>query len=224
MKRIGDIWTEPSLVPYTNAIFSTDGKRLYVGSSKEGDDPYFVEKQGNSWSKPKKVNIVTNFPEIRFVYFPSIASNGTLYFMGYASGLWINIGMYRTELKNGEYTKPELLPSSINLPGNIRNWTPFIAPDESYLIFCSTRGLPKSDQGDLFICFRLPDSNWTEPISMGEPINTNQLERFPAVSPDGMYLFFTRDSQEYDEDVYWVSSRIIDKLKAKAILEHRVKQ
>jgi hypothetical protein len=59
---------------------------------------------------------------------------------------------------------------------------------------------------------------------MGEPINTNQLERFPAVSPDGMYLFFTRDSQEYDEDVYWVSSRIIDKLKAKAILEHRVKQ
>jgi Tol biopolymer transport system component len=95
----------------------------------------------------------------------------------------------------------------------MRNWTPFIAPDESYLIFCSTRGLPASDQGDLYISFRQPDGNWTEPVSLGEPINSKGLDRFPAVSPDGKYLFFTQRTRDHDEDVFWVSTNIIERLR-----------
>ena len=144
--------------------------------------------------------------------------------MGYLEGQWINLGIYRAELVNGEYAKPEVLPPSINTLKGIRNWTPYIAPDESYLIFCSTRGLPASDQGDLYICFRRPDGSWTDPVSLGEPINSTEMERFPAVSPDGKYLFFTRDTPGHDEDVYWVSAGIIGKLKAKAIQEQRRKQ
>jgi len=46
------------------------------------------------------------------------------------------------------------------------------------------------------------------------------MERFPAVTPDGKHLFFTRDTMPgYNEDVYWVSAGIIAKLKAKAIQE-----
>jgi hypothetical protein len=113
--------------------------------------------------------------------------------MGYAEGRWINLGIYRSEFINGEYTKPELLPSGINSPGSVRNWAPYIAPDESHLIFCSTRGLPEYDQGDLFISFRNPEGNWINPVSLGETVNSNQMERFSTVSPDGKYLFFTRD-------------------------------
>jgi Tol biopolymer transport system component len=216
MRRIGGRWTASEVSPYGDgAVFSPDGKRLYFGSKEKGEDPYYVEKQGNRWSEPKYVGLVSRFPELQCAYFPSIASNGTLYFMGYLKGQWADIGIYRAELINGEYAKPELLPSSINTMGGIRNWTPFIAPDESYLIFCSTRGLPSSDQGDLFICFRQPDGSWPEPISLGTLINTNQLERFPAVSPDGKYLFFTRDTPDHDEDVYWVSAKLIDRLKEK---------
>lgn len=219
MHRIGGRWTAPEKSPFDSArnapIFSPDGKRLYFDSKKEGDDPYYVEKHGNNWSEPKIVNIISRFPEVRFAYFPSIASNGTLYFMGYLEGQWINIGIYRAELINGDYAKPELLPPSINTLNGVRNWTPYIAPDESYLIFCSTRGLPESDQGDLYISFRQHDGNWTDPVSLGEPINSNEMERFPAVSPDGKYLFFTRDTPGSDEDVYWVSAKIIDRLREK---------
>lgn len=222
MRRVGGQWTAPEKSPFDGApIYSSDGKRLYFGSKKEGEDLTFVEKQGNSWSKPKSVGLVTRFPEVRFAYFPSITRNGTLYFMGYHEGQFINMGIYRAERINGEYAKPVLLSASINTLGGVRNWTPFIAPDESYLIFCSTRGLPASDQGDLFVCFRQPDGSWTDPVSMGAPINTREMERFPAVSPDGKYLFFTRDTNipgyAYDEDVYWVSAGIIEKLKAKGL-------
>lgn len=216
MLRVGDRWTAPEKSQFgSTPIFSPDGKRLYFGSTKEGDDPYYAEKHGNGWSEPKMVNIVSRFPEVRFAYFPSIASNGTLYFMGYLEGQWINLGIYRAELINGNYAKPELLPQGINSLNGVRNWTPYIAPDESYLIFCSTRGLPASDQGDLYISFRQTDGIWTDPVSLGEPINSNELERFPAVSPDGKYLFFTRDTPGNDEDVYWVSAKIIDRLREK---------
>jgi SAM-dependent methyltransferase len=79
------------------------------------------------------------------------------------------------------------------------------------------RGLPNSDQGDLFISFMLTDGNWTDPVTMGTSINTNQMERFSTVSSDGKYLFFTRDTPGYDEDVYWVSAKIIDDLKKESI-------
>ena len=224
MRRVGGKWTAAEKSPFDGApIYSSDGKRLYFASKKEGDDLTFVEKQGNAWSEPKGVGLVTRFSEVRFAYFPSITANGTLYFMGYLQGQPGNLGIYRAEITNGMYAKPELLPPSINTLKGIRNWTPFIAPDESYLIFCSTRGLPESDQGDLFVSFRPPDGSWTDPVSLGAPINTKELERFPAISPDGKYLFFTRDTPGHDEDVYWVSAGIIGKLKAKAIQEKRLK-
>jgi hypothetical protein len=225
MRRVGDRWTEPEVSPYgSGPVFSPDGKRFYLGSKGEGYDPCFFEKRGNRWSEPKSVGLVTRFPELKFAYNLSIASNGTLYFLGYAAGLWNNFGLYRAELIKGEYAKPELLPSSINAPGGIRNWTPFIAPDESYLIFSSSRGTSSYDQGDLYVCFRQPEGNWSDPISLSEPINSNQNERFPSLSPDGKYLFFTRWTPDYDEDVFWVSAGIIKKLKAKSIQEQRLKQ
>jgi Tol biopolymer transport system component len=222
MRRTGDKWTAPEASPYSSMpFFSPNGQRIYFDDKENGLS--FVEKQGNNWSEPKSLGLVARFPELKNAFYPSIASNGTIYFMGYDEGQWNNFGIYRAELINGEYAKPELLPPSINAPGGMRNWAPFISPDESYLIFCSTRGLSKYDEGDLFVSFRQSDGSWTDPVTLGAPINTNQMERFSTLSPDGKYLFFTRDTPGYDEDVYWVSARIIEKLKTKAIQELRHK-
>ena len=50
---------------------------------------------------------------------------------------------------------------------------------------------------------------------MGESINTTNQERFPYVSPDGKYLFFTRRNNPNKDDIWWVSTKIIKKLKDK---------
>jgi Tol biopolymer transport system component len=218
MWRIGDKWTVPEVSQYGNMpFFSPDGKRIYFANNE--NNPCFVEKQGNNWSEPKVVDIVTRFPELKFAYCPSITHNGTLYFVGYSAGprdnYGNNYGIYRAELINGEYAKPELLPPSVNKPG-ILNWTPFIATDESYLIFSSNRGTSNDDPGDIYISFRQLDGHWTDADNLGATINSNQQERFPAVSPDGKYLFFTRWTSDYDEDVFWVSAKIIDRLREKS--------
>jgi hypothetical protein len=172
------------------------------------DGPYFVEKQGNGWSEPKCVGLVARFPELRAVSQHSITRNGTLYFLGCSAGLKDDYGIYRAELINGEYAKPELLPRSINLPPFL-NWTPFIAPDESYLLFSSGR----SGSLDIYISRRLADGTWTEPVGLGETINTKRQERFPTVSPDGKYLFFTRWVSNDNEDVFWVDAASIPALR-----------
>jgi len=215
MRRVGDRWTVPEISQYGSMpFFSPDGNRIYF-TNKE-NNPYFVEKQGNGWSTQKSVGIIESFPALKFAYFPTVAANGTLYFVGYADGLKNNYGIYRAELLNGQYAEPQLLPSTINAPGDILNWTPFISPDESYLIFSTSRGTSSTDKGDLYISFRKPNGTWTNAISMGAAINTNQQERLPAISPDGKYFFFTRWTPDYDEDVFWVSAKIIDKLREKS--------
>jgi hypothetical protein len=206
-------------------VFSAGGHRVYftmvrprTGTAQENQpswpdvDIWTAERNGVAWSGPKRLDILARYPELRVAGVQSIARNGTLYFMGYTPSPLNDSGIYRAELINGEYAKPELLPRSINLPPFL-NWTPFVAPDERYLLFSSNRRDPDHDAGDLYISRRLADSGWTDPVTLGEPVNSGHQERFPMLSPDGKYLFFTRPTPGHDQDVYWVDAATIPALR-----------
>ena len=89
--------------------------------------------------------------------------------------------------------------AEINLPGE---WTccPFIAPDESYIIYDSPR-----DSGfgwvDLYISFN-KNGNWTKSYNLGPKVNTKYGEGLATVSPDEKFLFFYRDI-DGTGDIYW---------------------
>jgi Tol biopolymer transport system component len=215
MLRVDGQWTEPEASPFGGMpAFSQDGNKLiFISSETEKEKGlYLLTKQGDGWSEAKSMRIITRFPELRYLYGPSITNNGTLYFFAHAEGLGSrnDFGIYRSEFINGSYAKPELLPSSINIAEAVLNWTPFIAPDESYLLFSSDRD---SSQQNLFISFRHEDGTWTEAYNLGAEINAGRGQRFPAISPDGRYMFFTRWVAPGNEDVMWVSSEIIDKIR-----------
>jgi Tol biopolymer transport system component len=105
------------------------------------------------------------------------------------------------------------------------DWTCYIAPDESYFIFCSFRK-GGFGSGDLYVCFKEKNGSWSKPINMGDKINTNLNERFPNVTPDGKYLFFNSTKKIQGAasdspgngygDMYWISAKIIDELKMQA--------
>ena len=61
---------------------------------------------------------------------------------------------------------------------------------------------------DLYITFRNSNDIWTEPVSLGEEINTSALETNAFVTPDEKYMFFTRKF-----DVYWVKADFIGNIK-----------
>jgi len=95
---------------------------------------------------------------------------------------------------------------------------PYIAPDESYLIFASDR--PGGYGGrDLYVSYR-SDARWSVPQNLGPAINTAAWELYPSVSPDGRYLFLTRRPGGWDatddSDIYWIRVTIIERLRSSA--------
>jgi Tol biopolymer transport system component len=223
MKRINNRWTKAeSFAPFGDSVshwdpfLSIDGKKLYFSANIKGVvGIWFVEKQGSVWSNPQSISPVINGSKGQCQ--AVLNSNGTAYF---SNGVARTSGcIVRSKFKNNIYLKPDTLPTCINM--GRYNSDPYIAPDDSYLLFASRR---LNDQVDIYISFHdtLSDT-WSEPVNMGELINKNLqpsylgIDRFPAISPDGKYLFFSRyNGYNNDCDVFWVSANIIDRLKEKS--------
>ena len=85
-------------------------------------------------------------------------------------------------------------------------------PDESYYIFSSKRNDSKSIN-DLDISFKQETGDWINPLNLGSKINNGFHVRFPYVSPDGKYLFFTRDNGINRDDLFWIDAKVIMEIK-----------
>jgi hypothetical protein len=228
MKRINNRWTQPqAFEPFPDSsgcydpFFANGNNRLYFAGEGRGSDIWFVERQKSGWGKPQNISTVINNDNGQCQ--ATLAKDGTIYYIDYktVNNKW-TCDIMRSVPKNGVYTKPEPLPVSIN--SAYEDWTPFIAPDGSYLIFGSyfARKTNPSAKCDLYISFHdNKKDTWSEPVSMGASINTMAQETYPVVSPDGKYLFFTRwTDDKNDMDVYWVSAKIIDEIK-KAVFDSK---
>jgi hypothetical protein len=95
-----------------------------------------------------------------------------------------------TRFVDGGWTEPETAPFS-----GATAWIdlePFVAPDGRRLFFMSTRPAPGEQEGepDIWVTDRRGDT-WSEPRPLGEPVNTDLAEYFPAVTMAGD-LYFTR--------------------------------
>lgn len=195
--------------------FSTNGDTLFFSSNRralnssfKNQTLWYVNKTIEGWSEPKPLDTVVFKKDI---YANSISKNGKRYFtVGPHGTMDWNI-FYTDSLSN---SNP--LPSHINSTGYEDG--PFIAADESYLIFESDRPTGIERNIDLYISFPKKDRTWTEPINMGSKINSTFSERFAKVSPDGKYLFFGRNTGR-GFDIYWIGADIINELKKQAAKE-----
>ena len=89
--------------------------------------------------------------------------------------------------------------------------SPFIAPDESYLIF--SRQAEGTRKADLYISFRGADGKWSQAQDMGENINTPTNDLAAKVTPEGRYIFFLSQVDVWPR-IHWVDATIIDSIRA----------
>jgi hypothetical protein len=197
-----------SLLPDKNTLlFSSSQSPEGPGKSKKGYNLWIVKSISSGLSNPRIFDTPLNsdYNDI----FPSITDDGTIYFFSNRDVPFTNEDIYRTKLVNGKYTEVERLGSPINTEND--EIDPFIASDESYLIYCSDK-LAGFGGYDLYITFRNPKGFWSEPINMGEGINSSGFDWIPFVTSDGQYFFFNSDRSGH-ADVYWVDAKIIEQLK-----------
>lgn len=195
--KAGGKWQAPKTVSFSgnegwkdiDPAFSPDGKTLIYQSTRpvpgrpdrKGFDIWSVTRSANGWSAPSHLGNLINSEESESS--ASIASNGTIYFMkDQGAG---NSDLWKSRLVNGEYQAPENLGAPVNTAKH-RESNPFIAPDESYLIYFSSDPAGLGDV-DLFISFREKDG-WSTPKHIDAPINSKLAEFCPWVHQGRLYL------------------------------------
>jgi len=201
-------WTEPEIASFSgkyrdfNPSISPDGSKLFFISNRPIDDKkkadldiWMVEKNGDGWSEPKNIGEPVNTKGWELAC--SVANDGSIYFS--TTGISGNPDLYVSKFENGKYQKPESLGDSINTPN--AETDPFIAPDQSYILFASqgrSDGLSEAGasisypRGDLYISFN-KNGKWTAAKNLGAEINSTAEESNPFVSHDGKTLYFTSE-------------------------------
>ncbi|WP_153796583.1 TolB family protein [Foetidibacter luteolus] len=222
MNFVNNQWSAPQSPSFSDTTFnevypnfSANGDTLYFSTDRTADTSsprkntlWYAVRQPQGWS-PAAVLDTTVFK--KDAYASSISNNGTRYFIIGPQGT-MDWNIYQAD-NSGKISR---LPAPINSEGYEDG--PFIAADESYLIFESDRPTGIEGNLDLYIAFRKKDGSWAAPVNMGDKINTRFSERFARVSPDGKYLFFGRNTGN-DFDIYWINAAIIDELKNKVKLD-----
>jgi Tol biopolymer transport system component len=226
MQQVNDRWSPPRVVsfpePYTygGPAVSPDGERFFfdvlIPADEDGMRPdpdiWFREKGAMGWGKIVKPGPPLNSDKSALG--PSVSRNGTLYFYSFdIEGGFGSVDIYRSRLTDDGYEKPENLGESINT--EFMDTSPFIAPDESYMLFSSMRPDGYGDF-DLYVSYQKEDGTWTEAENLGEPINSLARESTSVVSPDGKYLFFMSRRNGIGE-WFWVDAKIIERLRSSVL-------
>jgi hypothetical protein len=237
-------WTVPESGPLEFAYYSKysefdftaapDGRAVYFQTrrptgpedTEEESNVWIVEWTGSDWGEPRPLPPPVNTEE-HYEAYPTVTSSGTVYFFSGDRSGFPSADIYRSRYVNGEYLPQERLEWPIST--DFDEHDPYVAPDESYLMFGSRRpgGFGRDDT---YICFRREDGGWTHPINIGHPLNSISRDNRINVTPDGKYFFFasgrvtdvpkgekmsTPIVETYgDNDVYWADTRFIDDLKS----------
>ncbi|MEP1096036.1 MAG: hypothetical protein ABJG78_13060 [Cyclobacteriaceae bacterium] len=170
-------------------------------------DLWKVKYDDGRWGEAEKLPHPINTKYVDM--WPSITSNKVLYFFSNREGGAGGADIYRSVLENGKYTSAENLGPKINTPG--LDHDPCISADGSFLIFSSNR-TGSLGKDDLYVTFQQQSEEWTDPINLGEEVNSHASDNRPYLTPDGKYLFFT-SMRNGNLDIFWVDVKLIGKLK-----------
>lgn len=128
-------------------------------------------------STPLEEYRITFSPDGRSLYF---ARSRAFFPVGRAASIMVS------HWDDGTWSSPAIAPFS----GRWADLDPFITPDGQRIYFASIRpvgGIPRKD-ADLWYVERAGEG-WSEPIHLGDEVNSPHDELYPSIGPDGRLYF-----------------------------------
>jgi Tol biopolymer transport system component len=199
--RVNGTWTEPQLAsfsgewPDSSPGIAPDGSyAVYVsirpssnGKTREAQ-LYRVDRATTGWGKPVPLPASVNIgPSI---WKPSVAADGTIYFVSIdAAG---HKRLYSAPRRGAGYAVAQPLSFS---DGTLLDVDPEIAPDGSFLVFCSSGRLKGDPKDHLFIVHKTA-AGWGDVQAIryaGDDANGYSTDDEPHLGPDHRTLYFSSD-------------------------------
>ena len=203
---VEDDWGPPTnLGPVVNSLnddmgpcISFDGLELYFQSNRPGGaglDDIWVSRRttrDDPWGAPENIGLPVNTET--WDYNPRISPDGLeLYF---AYGLDPQLAVTRRETKDAPWGEP------VDLGPVVNSWSCqdglWVSSDGLVLIFSDFWGCDPRPGGlgetDIWLSRRTSkDDEWTTPVNIGAPVNTEFADDAPMISADGSMLYFNSD-------------------------------
>jgi len=186
----------PEYVP----LITADGKKIFFTSRRPGssnnekdelgnfyEDIYVADIVDGKWSVPKQLPepVNSNTHDACVALTPE-GENLLIYRTNKAL---TGGDIYFSETDGITWTEPKMLDEVINSP----EWnepSATISSSGDMIIFSSNR--PGGEGGmDLYRCMKLPNGKWSQPVNLGNLINTPLDEDAPFIHPDGSKLYFS---------------------------------
>ncbi|HEY6506201.1 MAG TPA: OmpA family protein [Chitinophagaceae bacterium] len=193
-----------------NAVFwiSPDNNRILIRNAFVDGDyvgngvSMSYLKEDYTWSKPNALRI-KNYQK----YDRGSQNGATMAHDGQTLLLYMTEqkGGYNNDLyvcfleKGGTWTEPKSLGKKINLE-QYDEMTPYLAADGATLYFSSNRPGGFGDN-DIWMTKRLDNTwqKWTDPVNLGEPINSADWDAFFTLDAGGEYAYLTSNTDTYGE-------------------------
>jgi outer membrane protein OmpA-like peptidoglycan-associated protein len=200
-----------NLNPNGVASVTADGRNLLLINRYRKDGLYdlglsITESKNGTWQYPQDVNIEDFVNTNDFVDY-SLSPNGDVLIMAIQNKESLGDQDLYVSFYKGDnsWTKPQNLGAVLNT--GKEDFSPFIAPDGVTLYFASA-GHGGLGGSDIFYTRRLDDTwlNWSEPINMGEAVNTVGFDGYFSISANTniAYVVSQTGGRANSRDIYQV--------------------
>ena len=180
---------QPTMAPDGSFLVFVSNRPINPGDAKRpGGNLWRVDRHGADWGEP--VHLPASVNRGPSIWGPSIAGDGSLYFMdrAVADGPF---KLWRAQARGGDDLAA--VPVSFG-DATTQDVDPAVAPDESFIVFSSKH--PADAHERLFIALR-DGAGWGRPVDLGDAVNgaNDNDSNESRLAPDGRTLYFTSDRQ-----------------------------
>ncbi|NUO01513.1 MAG: PD40 domain-containing protein, partial [Saprospiraceae bacterium] len=168
-------------------VFTADGSMLvYTFMSGGREDLYASRLLDSIWQAGESIEAV-NTPQNEGAQ--ALSADGKLLIFTACNrmGDMGSCDLHFSEWRNGTWTAP----ANMGKPINTGAWEsqPSLSADGKTLYFASERAGGKGGR-DLWVSKRQSSGRWSEPVNLGDSLNTKDNEASPFIHPDGQTLYF----------------------------------
>ena len=182
---------QTTLSQYFPVLTADEQTLVFTALKPEGDEDLMTATfNGETWSPPVSLANNINTPENEGT--ASLSADGRTIVFTVCQGRkgFGGCDLYMSQKTGNEWLNPENLGSTIN--SRYYESQPALSADGRQLYFISDRPGGKG-QRDIWRSERAASGDWSNPVNLGEPINTPFNEASPFIHPNGQSLFFASD-------------------------------
>ena len=195
----------PMIAPDGNTIFFGRVSPYNVGGLRDEQDIWYIERDDadSPWKKPQNIGRPLNNENSNYV--SAVAADGDSYLLllgnAYQEDGKMRNGVSITRRTESGWSQPEALNvANFYNYSDVANY--FMSEDQQYLLMALERDDSQGSR-DLYVSFNEGENIWSEPKSLGQTINTPDVESSPFLANDSTLYFSSRGRSGFGgEDVY----------------------